>query len=303
MLIGRSFIWSVTMAVLFPVGVVAQQPTPRDTFWSASDLISVTPNPAAARSKTPNAKSHSHANDNTKATTGQLSSSAGGSAQSPAQLVSENGYGSAPRLVRTVGSRLGLRYSLLMRGSDGNYSEVSPGTTFHSGDHIRISLLSNQPGYLYVIEQGSSGDWKAIFPAATNLSDAVEVEQGKLQILPTGNRAFQFDQRPGTERLFVILSRVPLNDLMREIQHLKETNHAPSEAAPEQADTLQAQLTVPDLFVQQLASRDLSLVDEQNVDEAPTAAGGGEKAVYVVAKAQGNPQASELVTNIQLRHE
>ena len=307
MLIGRSFIWSVTMTVLLPVGVVAQQPTPRDTFWSASDLISVTPNPAAPRSKTANAKSPSHANDNTKATTGPLSSSAGGSTQSArtanAQLVSENGYGSAPRLVRTVGSRLGLRYSLLMRGSDGNYSEVSPGTTFHSGDHIRISLLSNQPGYLYVIEQGSSGDWKAIFPAATSPSDAVKVEQGKLQIVPTGNRAFQFDQRPGTERLFVILSRVPLNDLLREIQHLKETNHAPSEAAPEPADTLQAQLTVPDLFVQQLASRDLSLVDEQNVDEAPTAAGGGEKAVYVVAKAQGNPQASELVTNIQLRHE
>jgi hypothetical protein len=307
MLIGRSFIWSVAIAVFVPVGVSAQQASPRDTFWSAADLISVTPNPAAARAKTVTPKSHSQPSGNTKNTTELASKPSGGSTQSAhttnAQLVSDNGYGSAPQLVRTAANRLGLRYSLLMRGGDGNYAEVSPGTIFHSGDHIRLSLLSNQPGYLYVIEQGSSGDWKVIFPPVTSPPDALKVEQGKLQIVPTGNRAFQFDQQPGAEKLFIILSRVPLNDLMREIQHLKDTNNAPHETVTEPPDTLQAQLNIPDLFVQQLASRDLSLVDEQNVDEAPTATRGGEKAVYVVAKAQANTQASELVTSIQLRHE
>jgi hypothetical protein len=307
MFIGRSFLWSVTIAVFMAVEVAAQQASPRDTFWSASDLISVTPNPAAAKAKTATPTSHLHPSGKTKTTTEVVSNPSGGSPQSApisnAQLVSDNGYGSAPQLIRTAGNRLGLRYSLLMRGSDGNYSEVSPGTIFHSGDHIRISLLSNQPGYLYVIEQGSSGDWKAIFPPVTSPPDALKVEQGKLQIVPTGNRAFQFDQQPGAEKLFIILSRVPLSDLMREIQHLKDTNRAPHETVAEPSETLQAQLSIPDLFVQQLASRDLSLVDEQNVDEAPTATRGGEKAVYVVAKAQVNAPASELVTSIQLRHE
>jgi len=291
MLLRPSLFCSVTVAVLIPLGAAAQQPTPRNTFWSASDFISVTPNPAAAR---PNPAA-------------QPSNAARSHPPSPrtpnALLVSANGYGSAPQLVRTAGNRLGLRYSLLMRGSDGNYSEVSPGTIFHSGDHIRISILPNQPGYLYVIEQGSSGDWKAIFPPVTSPPDALKVEQGKLQIVPTGSRAFEFDRQPGAEKLFIILSRVPLSDLMREIQHLKDTNSAPHETAAEPPNTLQAQLSIPDLFVQQLASRDLSLVDEQNVDEAPTATGGGEKAVYVVAKAQANAPASELVTSIQLRHE
>jgi hypothetical protein len=285
----RSFFVLVT-AVVACVVAGAQQPTVRDTFWSASDLISVTPNPAAARPKASAAKNQAHAG---------VAKNSSAPRTPNAQLVSQNGYGSAPQLVRTAGNRLGVRYSLLMRGGDGQYSEVAPGTTFHSGDHIRLSILANQPGYLYVIEQGSSGDWKAIFPPVTSPPATMKVEQGKLQIVPTGNRSFQFDQQPGVERLFLILSRVPLSDLMREIQQLKESNQAPTEAP----DTMQAELHIPDLFVQQLASRDLSLVDEQSVDEAPTASGSGEKAVYVVAKAQANASAPEVVANIQLRHE
>jgi hypothetical protein len=297
MLIRSSLSCFVTMAVLIPAVAAAQKSTARDTFWSASDLISVVPNPAAAKPKTPATKIHTAPSDGTKTATAP-------SATTPnAQLVTRNGYGSAPQLVRTSANRLGLRYSLLKRGSDGQYSEVAPGSIFHSGDHIRLSLLSNQPGYLYVIEQGSSGDWKAIFPSATNPAEAMKVEPGNLLIVPSGTRAFAFDQQPGMEKLFVILSRVPLSDLMQEIQHLKDENHAPSQGAAQPADTLQAELRIPDNFVQKLASRDLSLVEEQSVDEAPTATTSGEKAVYVVAKAQGSSQTSELVTPIQLRHE
>jgi hypothetical protein len=297
MLIRSSLSWFVIMVVVIPMVSVAQQSTPRDTFWSAGDLISVTPNPAATKPKTITTKSHSAPSGGTKTATAPPPSTP------QARLVSQNGYGSAPQLVRTAVNRLGMRYSLLRRGSDGQYSEAAPGSIFHSGDHIRLSLLSNQPGYLYVIEQGSSGDWKAIFPPVTNPPEATKVEPGKLQIVPSGTRAFAFDQQPGLEKLFVILSRVPLSDLMQEIQHLKDENHTPSQGAAQPPDTLQAELRIPDNFVQQLASRDLSLVEEQSVDEAPTATTGGEKAVYVVSKAQGNSQPSELVTSIQLRHE
>jgi hypothetical protein len=221
------------------------------------------------------------------------------------QLVAENGYGAAPHVVRTSESRLGLRYSVLLLGSDGQYAEVGPGTIFHSGDHIRLSLMANEPGYLYVIQQGSSGAWSPIFPKAGSPPDASKIQQGVLQEIPSGTRSFQFDEHPGEEKLFVILSKAPITDLEKRVQTLKGGEPVKSDqpSTPDAGQTLEAQNHIPDVFVQQMASRDLTLVDEEKVDQAPTASHGGEKAVYVVSKmdsAQGN--GSEVVASIKLEH-
>jgi hypothetical protein len=219
--------------------------------------------------------------------------------------VSENGYGAAPHLVRTTENRLGLRYSILLRDPDGQYAEVAPGTIFHSGDHIRLSLMANEPGYLYVITQGSSGSWSPLFPKPGSPADANKITQGAVQQIP-GRQSFLFDTHTGVDKLFVILSRTPIADLDQKIQSLKgttpATTNAPTPDAPGQM--LEAENHIPDIFVQQLTSRDLTLVDEEKVDEAPTASHDGEKAVYVVSKmtsAQGN--GSEVVASIKLEHQ
>jgi hypothetical protein len=301
------------LIALLPSCLIAQQrhPSARDTFWSASDLISVTPNPAvrhAARAPKPKVGAPTKpSNDNGIVGENETASGAApadGRPKSVVQLVSENGYGAAPHLVRAGESRLGLRYSVLLRGADGQYAEVPPGTVFHSGDHIRLSLMANEPGYLYVIEQGSSGNWSPIFPKAGAAADANHIKEGVLQEVP-GKASFQFDQHPGEEKLFVILSRTPIIDLDHKIQGLQRGTPAKSDApAPQAGEMLEAENHIPDVFVQQMASRDLTLVDEEKVDEAPTASHGGEKAVYVVSKmdsAQGN--SSEVVANIKLEHQ
>src|ERR1700758_844172 len=208
----------VAVLALVPPGILAEQSAgARDTFWSASDLITVTPNPAAHN----RTKAHSTSTTAKPKTAPGDISPTGGSVSGPpasrenqvAELVSMNGYGAAPHLVRNSENSLGLRCSVLLRGADNEYAEVTPGTVFHSGDHIRLSFLANEPGYFYVIQQGSSGAWSPIYPPRNASPDSTRIEAGKLQIVPAGAHSFQFDQQPGVEKLYVILSRTPIDDI------------------------------------------------------------------------------------------
>ena len=298
------------LCVALPLYAQQRHASARDAFWSASDLVAVTPNPArhsaaAVKTAKPKPAAKPTNDDGIVGETASATEAPAGQPKNPIQLVSENGYGAAPHLVRASQSRLGLRYSVLLRGADGQYAEVAPGATFHSGDHIRLSLMANEPGYLYVIEQGSSGNWSPIFPKAGSAADANRIQQGILQEVP-GKASFQFDQHPGEEKLFVILSSRPIDDLDRRIEALKAGTPGSVDQPPAQpaGEMLEAENHIPDVFVQQLASRDLTLVDEEKVDQPATSSHGGEKAVYVVSKmgdAEGN--GSEVVASIKLQHQ
>lgn len=302
-MVGKMMAVAAGILVLIPPVLAAQQVSARDAFWSSSDLISVTPNPAAHR----HAASHKHAQQAASAPSSAANTeTATAEPENPrvvnaVQLVSENGYGAAPHLVRTSADRLGLRCSILLRGLDGRYIEVAPGSIFHSGDHIRLGLLANEPGYIYVIARGSTGSWSPIYPPPG--SAANRIAAGELQMVPGGTRAFAFDQNPGDEKLYVILSRAPIEDIDRAIQGLKgnQPAAAPQHAAGD-ASVLVAENRIPDFFVQQLASRDLTLVDEQKVDQR-SSSGAGEKAIYVVSKASGPDAAGRVVLKLDLRHE
>jgi hypothetical protein len=55
--------------------------------------------------------------------------------------------------------------------------------------------------------------------------------------------------------------------------------------------------------VQGLASRDLTLVDEEKADDSKPQADTHEKAIYVVNKASDPASNSEVVLRLELRHE
>jgi len=284
---------AAALALFLPCLAFSQELTARDAFWSSSDLITVAPNPAAHKSAS--ARSHS-----------QPASSANATERNAqvAQLVAENGYGAAPHLVRAAQDRLGLRCSLLLRGANDEYNEAAPGAVFHSGDAIRLSFIANQAGYFYVIQQGSTGTWSPIFPPPNSAASANKTAAGQLQTVPSGKRFFLFDQNPGDEKLYVILSRTPIPDIDRAIQNLKSGQPAAS-PQPQSGNgpTVEAANRIPDAFVQGIASRDLVLVDEQKVDEPAKGDAQGEKAVYVVSKASGPDANSQVVLSLDLRHE
>jgi hypothetical protein len=304
-MLPRNLFRLAVFSVLVPLASSAQNP--RDTFWSANDLISVTPNPAAHH----RSKSHTTAPHEAQAevapTSGSVNSPDHSRGGAVATLVALNGYGATPHLVRSSESRLGLRCSLLLRGADKEYGEIKPGTVFHSGDHIRLSLMANQAGYLYVIQKGSSGAWSPIYPPRNAGADAARISPGHLEIVPGGTQAFAFDQHAGEEKLYVILSREPVEDIDRVIRNLGHGGtpapSAPPAPANDGSQVLEAANVIPDAFVQQLASRDLSLVDEQTVDSSSTSDQDGEKAVYVVAKQEGRQSPGQVVLSIDLNHE
>lgn len=216
-----------------------------------------------------------------------------------------NGYGEQPHLVLTTlkTQQLGLRYSILKQQADGTFAETAVDDTFHEGDAVRLSIMSNEPGYLYVIQQGSSGSWSPIFPDAKSGSN--HVEAGTPYQVPGEPQKFRFDSHSGTEKLFVVLSRDPISDMGGAINRLQNSS-APVPAPGRLTDStqmLEASNHIPDDLVQRLASRDLTLVTEQKVEDRAKPADFGEKAVYVVAKLDREAPAHEIVARITLNHQ
>jgi hypothetical protein len=93
-------------------------------------------------------------------------------------------------------TNLGVRYSLLLKGADGEYAPARLDTEFHPGDSIRLRLVPNDSGYLYLFQRDSAGGWR--------LASTVPVLRGQPCLLPATG-ALQYDQ-PGRKQLLVVLS-------------------------------------------------------------------------------------------------
>ena len=65
-------------------------------------------------------------------------------------------------------------------------------------------------GILYVVAQGSSGNWQVLFPSREVSNGSNLVHRGETRLVPGGNQGqFVFDEQAGTEKLFFVLSRQP----------------------------------------------------------------------------------------------
>jgi len=195
---------------------------------------------------------------------------------------------------------LGLKYTIL-KLVDNQPVEAAPDTVFHAGDRIRFSVEPNGPGYLYIVRQGSSGTWEPVFPSSEIADSSNRVEGWRTYVMPPKSRLV-FDQQTGTEKIFIVLSRVEVPDLERLMYSLKNGVKpvAEPDAQPQpQTKTLVAGLTIDDATVGRLrdaCARDLII---EKVDD-DTPGDRKEKAVYVV-----NPTGStdsRVVADIELVH-
>ena len=268
--------------------------TPRDSFWSASDLVEVAANPAAQMKRV----SDSNSDGKTKKTS-EIPGPAVLQKQKAVQIAAK-GYGVEPHIVKRNASQqpLGLRYALLKVGDSGELSEVLPETTFHSGDKVKISLMANQPGYIYIIQQGSSGNWRPLFPAQGDLPEANRVEAGRIYEVPSG-KSFQFNQQTGEERLFILLSRQAVSDLDGVIFTLRHQED-PAKPATPGSDQVEASNRISDELVRRLKSRDLMEVEDPPQEAKDTSL--GENAMYVVSQGKGNGAASQVFADLVLDH-
>jgi hypothetical protein len=192
---------------------------------------------------------------------------------------------------------LGLRYAMLKRDAAGNYVEVDPDTTFRSGDRIRIQVDANTSGYLYVVTQGSSGNWTLLFPSKEVAGGSNHVQKGDSRQIPPGDRGqFVFDEQSGAEKLFIVLARQPEPDLDKLIYAVGGSKNGGGATSDR---SLMASASLHDDVVsrlRQVSSRDLVF---EKVDSAD-ANGHLENAAYVVNPSKA-PDA-RLVADLVLKH-
>lgn len=93
---------------------------------------------------------------------------------------------------------------------DGKRFSCNNKTSFHSGDEIRIHVISSMNGYAYILmKQGTSGAHCVLFPEArTGRNNAVTARRD--YALPSAVW-LKFDEKPGTEKVSLIFSPVVLD--------------------------------------------------------------------------------------------
>lgn len=199
-------------------------------------------------------------------------------------------------------SPLGLRYTILKR-EDGRSVEVPTDSVFHNGDKIHIAVEVTDPGYLYIVTRGSSGNWEVLFPSAKieNGNNHVEA-QGTYQV-PQGY-VFTFSGKPGTEKLFIVFSRTAEAEIDNLIYSLQEKKQE-KKSAPNSEPVLMAKASpISDSLVSSLRdtyARDLII---EPVNESAASAKPGkrpEHTVYVVNPKGGSD--SRVVADISLIHQ
>lgn len=165
---------------------------------------------APRRRRRPPARTTSTGRTNRNQTT-----SAGASAGSTTASVSKNNTGTTAAL-SGGGAPIGLGYTLYMRDSNGDAVRVDPTREFRTGDRVRVLMETNTDGYLYIFNTTDGGDPVMIYPDAQLDEGGNYVEAHVPTEVPASTaseerlRWFTFDAKPGTERLYIVVTREPL---------------------------------------------------------------------------------------------
>jgi len=107
---------------------------------------------------------------------------------------------SAPTQAATPAKYVGISYKLVLLRPDGRFDIVPKSRVFRSGERLKLLVRTNKPGYLTILNIGTSGSTNVLH------NDYVEA-MSMIEIPKTGN--FRFTGDPGTEKLWIMLSGSP----------------------------------------------------------------------------------------------
>ena len=209
---------------------------------------------------------------------------------------------SAPRANPPAGALyLGLRYNLvLVNAASGASEEIDPERVLRSGECFALDFEANRSGYLYVLAKQTSGNWQALLPSPEMADESNIIDPSKKVRVPA-RYCFEVHDPPGTETLFVVLSRDP-SDFYELYQGIKRQWSAPAPSTParpsapvQYADAGGVNSAVARM-AQRFGTRDIAIrkVDQPASPQEPP------HSVYVVNSS--NQPASSVVTQIEVRH-
>lgn len=108
--------------------------------------------------------------------------------------------------------QIGASYFVRLKNTDGSNKDVLTTRKFQSGERFQLGVKVNKPTYITILNEAPDGQITQIYPQSgkDNLIDAMGTV-----FLPTQG-AFEFDGKPGTEKLLVYLSPTPSPANMKE---------------------------------------------------------------------------------------
>lgn len=145
----------------------------------------------------------------------------------PVQIIRKQKPNRKPRTVRKPQAverapLLALEWRVLKVKDDSSQEETSPLAVFHTGDRLRLSVKTNQSGYLYIIHQASPTlPGQIIFPDSRVNGGRNDVTKNQQFVLPSAcpaeikprDCALIVTPPAGKEVFTLVFSRDPLTDL------------------------------------------------------------------------------------------
>ncbi len=118
---------------------------------------------------------------------------------------------------------------------------MRPDHVFDTGDTVRFRLSSRMEGFLYVIDQGSSGEYTVLFPASGS-QNGNSIQNGTEYLVPAvGDGWFEIYGRPGFDTVYFLLSPTPLG--MSATTPAVPAPTGPATAAPSPKEALPPSMT------------------------------------------------------------
>jgi hypothetical protein len=107
-------------------------------------------------------------------------------------------------------ARPGLDISLERKTAAGKIEPMAPDHVFEPGDVIRFRVKSDFDGYLYVMDQGSSGSFSTVFPSQQAGADN-SIHKGQSYLLPATDESwFEIGGPSGFDVFYFLLSPSPI---------------------------------------------------------------------------------------------
>ncbi|MBI2685970.1 MAG: DUF4384 domain-containing protein [Acidobacteria bacterium] len=121
----------------------------------------------------------------------------------------------------------------------GAWKTMDPGHVFKEGDQLRFRFKSNQPGYLYVVNEGTSGQQSTLFPSEEAGTDN-KVEPGREYLIPSTSGAFRIIGPKGYDTVYWVLSPVRIGEpaKYRPLPPPPAPNGVPGNLSPRCDDTV-----------------------------------------------------------------
>lgn len=120
----------------------------------------------------------------------------------------------SPSTSPTAQMASGIMYWVELVRPSGESVRVTTDRVFRSGERIRVHMMSNVDGDVAVYQRGENGRAVLLFPDRRVNDGTARVVKGATTMIPSGTSWFRFDDRPGIERITVLLT--PRTGPMRE---------------------------------------------------------------------------------------